>query len=61
MPNYDYECNSCKHVFEAKQKITEDPLITCPKCKEDSLVRLIGKTAFSLKGGGWFSSGYQKK
>jgi len=41
MPTYEYRCKKCGHIFEAFQKITEDPLGSCPKCGE-AIERLIG-------------------
>lgn len=56
---YEYECNVCSHTFEAEQKISDEPLIECPKCKTCSIQRLIsGGTGFVLKGVGWESDGY---
>jgi len=47
MPTYDYKCknNECQHIFEEFQSIKDDPLKVCPKCSNNSLVRLIGKGA----------------
>ena len=54
MPIYEYGCDKCGHEFEAEQRITEDPLKTCPECRS----RLISQTSFVLKGGGWYSDLY---
>jgi putative FmdB family regulatory protein len=32
MPTYGYRCGTCGHEFEIRQRITEEPLVTCPKC-----------------------------
>ena len=45
MPNYDYVCDSCGHAFEEFQKISDEPLKTCPKCKKKQLRRLFGAGA----------------
>ena len=37
MPIYEYACASCDHHLEALQKISEDPLVFCPECGEESL------------------------
>ena len=58
MPIYEYACGGCKREFEAEQRITEDPLQSCPHCSSDQVKRLISKTSFVLKGGGWYSDLY---
>ena len=65
MPIYEYKCEKCGEEFEAIQRITEEPLETCPKEKcpkkkhgKGELKKLISQTSFSLKGGGWYKDGY---
>jgi putative FmdB family regulatory protein len=58
MPIYEYECGKCGHEFELEQRITEDPVKTCPKCRARKVKRLISQTSFVLKGGGWYSDLY---
>lgn len=58
MPIYEYQCTACDHRFEAEQRITENPLDTCPKCNEKKVRRLISATAFHLKGSGWYKTDY---
>jgi len=54
---YEYKCDACAHEFEAEQSITEPPLVTCPRCKQDALKRLISSGVFVLNGRGWFKTG----
>ncbi|BBM81967.1 FmdB family zinc ribbon protein [Candidatus Uabimicrobium amorphum] len=63
MPTYSYECQSCQHVFDAFQYMSEDPLKDCPECKkEGSLKRLIGPGAgFIFKGEGFYITDYRSK
>ena len=58
MPTYEYACDACGHEFEREQRITEDPIKKCPKCKKAKARRMIGGGSFILKGGGWESDLY---
>lgn len=58
MPIYEYACAKCKAEFEVEQRITDDPVKTCPKCRSRKVKRLISRTSFVLKGGGWYSDLY---
>jgi putative FmdB family regulatory protein len=58
MPTYEYLCGKCNHEFEREQRITEDPIKTCPKCRARKVQRLISRTGFVLKGSGWYSDLY---
>jgi putative FmdB family regulatory protein len=58
MPIYEYECSKCG-IFEYSQSISDDPLRRCPKCRR-SVTKLLSASAFHLKGGGWYSDGYEK-
>jgi putative FmdB family regulatory protein len=58
MPVYEYACDKCGHEFEAEQRISDDPIRTCPKCRARKVKRLISRTSFVLKGSGWYSDLY---
>ena len=56
---YDYVCMACAHTWEAEQRITEQPLKSCPQCHEQTAKRQVsGGQGFILKGGGWYSDLY---
>jgi putative FmdB family regulatory protein len=61
MPIYEYQCKACQHEFEREQRITEEPVKDCPKCGAPQARRLISRTSFVLKGGGWYSDLYSSK
>jgi putative FmdB family regulatory protein len=61
MPIYEYQCEECGHEFEREQRITEKPLKTCVSCGGRKARRLISRTSFVLKGGGWYSDLYSGK
>jgi len=57
MPIYEYECPACAKVFEVQQRMTDDPIKTCPEC-QGQVKKLISASSFQLKGSGWYSDGY---
>lgn len=59
MPIYEYECSECGNVFEAFQKITDDPLERCTECN-GPVARLISQCSFQLKGSGWYVTDYKR-
>jgi putative FmdB family regulatory protein len=61
VPTYEYLCEACQHEFEREQRISDAPVKTCPRCKAPRAKRLISRTSFHLKGGGWYSYLYPKK
>lgn len=64
MPIYEYKCPNCGK-FEVLQKITEENLKECPKCKEQGksvpVEKLISESSFVLKGTGWYETDYGSK
>ena len=59
MPIYEYRCTKCNDHLEVMQKISDRPLRRCKKCS-GRLEKLISRTSFQLRGGGWYDSGYTK-
>ena len=57
---YEYRCSSCGHEFSKEQRITDNPVKTCPSCKRRTAKRMISQCSFSLKGNGWANDGYAK-
>src|SRR5215831_12973498 len=57
MPVYEYECKACGRDFEYQQRMTDPDKTTCEVCG-GALERLISRTAFSLKGSGWYKDLY---
>jgi putative FmdB family regulatory protein len=58
MPIYEYTCKRCGN-FEIMQRISEDPLKKCPTCGA-KVSKLISRSAFHLKGNGWYATDYGK-
>ena len=57
MPVYEYQCKDCSRDFEYQQRMADPDKTTCEVCG-GTLERLISRTAFSLKGGGWYKDLY---
>jgi putative FmdB family regulatory protein len=59
MPIYEYECRQCHEVSDTLQKVGDPAPATCPRCgAQNTLSRLVSRTSFVLKGGGWYSDLY---
>ncbi len=57
MPIYEYRCLDCGHQFELMQKFSDPPAETCTSCS-GTLQKLISRSAFHLKGSGWYVTDY---
>ncbi|MCK4591718.1 MAG: zinc ribbon domain-containing protein [Candidatus Latescibacteria bacterium] len=60
MPIYEYECEKCGHRVERFQNFQDEEVKTCEKCG-GPVRRLISRTAFVLKGSGWYLTDYPSK
>lgn len=70
MPIYEYKCETCGKVFEYQQKITDEPLETCPEhiCQNveekgrGKVHRLISKgVGLVFRGNGFYITDYSRK
>jgi len=59
MPIYEYRCSSCGHELEALQKFSDAPLVACPACAGNALVKLVSAAGFQLKGSGWYATDFK--
>lgn len=59
MPIYEYACSACGHKLEAIQKMSDEPLLDCPECKEAQLKKLVSAAGFRLKGNGWYETDFK--
>jgi putative FmdB family regulatory protein len=60
MPIYEYSCSKCGQVIERIQKFSDPPLKRHPGCG-GTLTKLVSRSAFQLKGTGWYVTDYAKK
>jgi putative FmdB family regulatory protein len=69
MPIYEYQCKKCGRVFEYMQKISDEPLKTCPAdiCEHGEegrgeVERLISKNVgLVFNGSGFYLTDYARK
>jgi len=59
MPIYEYRCSSCGHELEALRKFSDAPLVTCPSCGAEALVKKVSAAGFQLKGSGWYATDFK--
>ncbi len=57
MPIYEYRCLDWGHQFELMQKFSDPPAETCTSCS-GTVQKLISRSAFHLKGSGWYATDY---
>ena len=59
MPIYEYKCEN-GHVFEAIQKMTDEPLRECEECGAPAS-RVLSAPAIHFKGSGFHNTDYGKR
>lgn len=59
MPLYDYECLTCSHRFEVRQRVSEVGNAPCPDCASDSR-RVFHSVPILFKGSGFYSTDHRK-
>ena len=60
MPIYEYQCQACAKVTDFLQKMSDDPMVTCPECNEDKLKKLVSAPRFRLAGSGWYETDFKE-
>jgi len=59
MPIYEYRCPSCGFQKEHLQKMSDEPLSTCPSCGGSGYAKLLSAAGFQLKGSGWYATDFK--
>lgn len=60
MPIYEYICQKCGADIEVIQKFSDPPLKRHDGCG-GKLEKQLSRSAFHLKGSGWYADGYSAK
>lgn len=59
MPIYEYACKTCEKTIDVLQKVSDPTPETCSACgAQNSLSKVVSRSSFVLKGGGWYSDLY---
>lgn len=58
MPIYVYRCDRCSATTEVMQKVSDEPLRTCPECGDDGLRKIIAPAGVIFKGSGFHKNDY---
>ena len=61
MPTYDYECSGCGQAFEVFQRMSDEPLSSCPDCGAAARRRITGGTGFIFKGEGFYITDHRSQ
>jgi putative FmdB family regulatory protein len=59
MPIYAYKCASCGHAKDVLQKMSDDPLTSCPACGAEAFTKQLTAAGFQLKGSGWYVTDFR--
>ena len=58
MPIYRYRCEDCEDVMEVLAKPSDEKPSACKSCGSTKLSKVMSRTSFQLRGGGWYAEGY---
>src|SRR5215470_16132685 len=59
MPIYEYVCERCGKVNDVLQKMNDPPPERCNNCgAQGTLTKVVSRSSFVLRGGGWYSDLY---
>jgi putative FmdB family regulatory protein len=58
MPTYEYECLETGRRFEARQRMSDEPLEQCPECNGPVRRLISGGGGVLFKGKGFYATDY---
>jgi putative FmdB family regulatory protein len=59
MPTYEYVCAN-EHAFERIQKMSDEPVASCPECGASASRKISGGQGLIFKGSGFYITDYGK-
>lgn len=59
MPIYAYACSSCGLQQDVMQKMSDEPLNTCPECNTPTFAKQLTAAGFQLKGDGYYVTDFK--
>ena len=61
MPTYEYQCNSCKAVYELRQGFDAETTHKCEECGKGTAKRVLHAPPVLFKGSGWYATDSRNK
>jgi putative FmdB family regulatory protein len=61
LPTYEYQCKSCKAVYELRQGFDAETTHKCEECGKGIAKRILSTPAVVFKGGGWYATDSREK
>ena len=61
MPTYDYQCSGCGQAFEVFQRMSDEPVSSCPDCGAPARRRISGGSGFIFKGEGFYITDHRSQ
>ena len=61
MPTYEYQCGSCKAVYELRQGFDAETTHTCEECGKGTAKRVLHAPPVVFKGSGWYVTDSRNK
>jgi len=56
VPTYEYQCKSCKAVYELRQGFDAETTHKCEECGKGIAKRVLHAPPVVFKGGGWYAT-----
>lgn len=59
MPIFDFQCESCGHVFEKLVLKSDAPAPACVSCASSEVAKQVSAPGFRLSGSGWYETDFK--